>query len=674
MSSIGFQIGVSNPGPGGGDSKVDPEITRIELEYPRPLLTRIEPDQAIAGNDVLLTLRGNNFYPTSVISVNGIEHRADTVTRQTMSLRVLESELEVGENAVFVTNPSSEGRISDPLILTVVEQRNDPPLVSAVSPSEIEAGSADVFVTITGSGFMETTSVHLDGSAIQSTTDNTIELKLSASVLDSPGQLNGVVSNPVPGGGVAPFAIRVTGVPPVITGFTPEGAAVTSSALELIVFGLNFEERTAITVEGTRIPTSFVSSSELTGTMNRGILKRAGQLRIGVITPPSGGSDEAGQLFAIESTRPSISGVDPSVIAPTVGRVTISILGAGFVGNSEALVDGVPVKTLFDTPEALTAILDREILSLPGEHFVQVSNPEGGGLSPETVSFVVESPVPIVRSLNPNTIEAGVFGLRVTVRGEGFTEQSVVVVSGSFESPPGIAVDILGEFPVPTVFSDEKTLEFELPFGATAGLAIGVLVENPAATRSNVQTLAVGPPKGSEKGSSNNSGNNNSGQGGGEGSSGSGGGEGSSGSGSSARSEKSVKSQKSAKGSEKGSSNNSGNNNSGQGGGEGSSGSAGGEGSSGSGSGEGSSGSGSGEGSSGSGSGEGSSGSAGSAKSDKSAKADRQEGFIPPQFEEGKGKSGGGSNKSTKSAKSEKSSKGPGKNSLKSSSKGGGKG
>ncbi len=485
IAPISFNIGVTNPGPGGGSSEPDPEVTNIELESPDPVLISMSPDESIADQDVVLTLRGNNFNATSVVFFGeGLALVPGAVSQQTLTVRVPASAVTPGEKTVFVENTGSAA--SSSLTFTIVEKRNGPPRVDSVSPSEVTAGgdAAPVGITITGSGFLtDLTSVRLDGARVVDVTSDSIQLTLDSSAIDRPGRLNGLVSNPAPGGGSASFAIQVVGAAPEIESFSPAGAEVNSTTVELSVTGSNFESRTAITVDGTRIPTDFVSSSELVGRMNQGILKRAGEFQIGVISPsPGGGSAEAG-FFVIRATAPTLRSISPSIVSPARGRVTITARGSGFVGNSEIVIDGVPVKTLFNSTEELVGILDREVLSIPGERAVQVSNPEPAGFAPQTEFFTVVGAVPLIRNLSPGSVEAEEEDVSIRVRGEGFTIDSRVVLSGSFDGNVG-SQDVSSEF------VDDRTLIFDLPFAGFQALDIGVRVVN-GNLRSNVGILSV---------------------------------------------------------------------------------------------------------------------------------------------------------------------------------------
>ena len=491
LAPIKFDIGVTNPGPGGGPSTPDPEVTNIEVESPDPVLISMSPDESIADTDAVLTLRGNNFNATSrVFFGDGLALAPGAVSQQALTVRVPASAVTPGQKNVFVENSGSEP--SGALTFTVVEKRNGPPRVDSVSPSEVIAGgdAAPVGITITGSGFLtDLTTVRLDGATVVDVTPDSIQLTLDSSVLDRPGRLNGLVSNPAPGGGSAAFSIQVTGVSPVVTSFDPTTAEINRNSVEISVFGENFERRTTITVDGSRIPTTFISAGELQGRINQGILRRAGSFEIGVFSPPPGGGAAVAEgSFRIEARKPIVESVDPATLVPAKGRVTVTVLGRNFAGNSEIIVNGNTVKTLFNSTTELVGILDREILSSSGRVPFQVNNPEGGGLSDETVFLTIEGAVPLIRNLNPSSVEAGESDVFITIRGEGFTSESIVVMSATFDGR--VESRVFGPELV-----DERTLVVLLSETPPEGLDIGVHVAN-GDLLSNVNILSVTGRKG----------------------------------------------------------------------------------------------------------------------------------------------------------------------------------
>ena len=238
LAPVNFNIGVTNPGPGGGGSPPpsDPDANQITPNNPTPVLTSLAPSEGEAGKDVVLTLRGNNFNATSVIAFSGSLHSPGVSSPKALTVRIPASDVTPGEHTVTVTNPSADGaKVSGVLTFTAFDKKNPRPQVSRVDPPEVEAGAGAVGITITGTGFIESTSVRLAGaSAIVIADSRTLSFTLSAEALGEPGRLNGFVTNAGPGGGSSPFAIRITGAPPTDLGHRRFGVQRLDQGVRLV--------------------------------------------------------------------------------------------------------------------------------------------------------------------------------------------------------------------------------------------------------------------------------------------------------------------------------------------------------------------------------------------------------------------------------------------------------
>jgi hypothetical protein len=88
---------------------------------------------------------------------------------------------------------------------------NPAPTISSISPSYVVAGSAAQAVTVTGTGFLSTTTATVNGSAhaITSEIPTSLQLTLSASDQASVGNATIELSNPAPGGGTASISLPI---------------------------------------------------------------------------------------------------------------------------------------------------------------------------------------------------------------------------------------------------------------------------------------------------------------------------------------------------------------------------------------------------------------------------------------------------------------------------------
>jgi uncharacterized repeat protein (TIGR01451 family) len=79
------------------------------------------------------------------------------------------------------------------------------PLLSAISPSLVQAGSGAVTLTVTGSGFNSASTVNINGTALSTTFVSATELtaEVESSMISNYGWVPVTVNNPSPGGGTS---------------------------------------------------------------------------------------------------------------------------------------------------------------------------------------------------------------------------------------------------------------------------------------------------------------------------------------------------------------------------------------------------------------------------------------------------------------------------------------
>lgn len=89
--------------------------------YPAPTITSISPNSAAAGTSNLqLTVNGANFFPASVIQINGVDHATTYQSGNWLSTNLTASDLaSMSEVQVTVATPAPGGGAAPPAILTV---------------------------------------------------------------------------------------------------------------------------------------------------------------------------------------------------------------------------------------------------------------------------------------------------------------------------------------------------------------------------------------------------------------------------------------------------------------------------------------------------------------------------------------------------------------------------
>ena len=482
---IQFNIGVSNPGPGGGPSPPpsNPQANQIQPRNSQPILRSISPNEIETGApDLLLTVNGNNFNGTSVVNFGGTPHSPIASTPTSMTVLIPGSDLIPGVIPVSVFNPPPGGGLSGSDPFTVTEQANPVPFITSVTPPSVPAGSASVGLSISGSGFIPGTTLSLEGRELDAfITPDSVSATIPDELLVTSGTVTGFLFNDTPGGGAASFSINVLNEEPSISGFDPTSVDVGSGSLGLTVSGANFAPNATITVGGTRIPTQFVSESELTGIVPGALLASPADLTIGVFIPPPGGGAAEGGSLRVQNPAPTLTSLDPATANLDTLPVRVTVAGRAFLPTSVVHVDGIAVDTTFTSSTSLAFSV--AVTSIPGVLSVTVLTPEPGGGTSDSLNFTIGNPPPVIASIAPTEVAADDLPATITVTGTGFVADSRVELN-----QPAPVSDVL--------VRDATTLTFTVPAGTVAGEHdVTVLSPAPGGGTSNPATLTITNPR-----------------------------------------------------------------------------------------------------------------------------------------------------------------------------------
>jgi len=129
----------------------------------------------------------------------------------------------------------------------------------------------------------------------------------------------------------------------------------------------------------------------------------------------------AGNAYA---QGPAISSLLPASTNAGGNAFTLIVSGTGFVSNSVVQWNGSTRATSFFSSSTLEAAITADDIASPGFYSVAVVNP--GGLTSNALTFTVKGNTPTITSVSPSTIVTGGPSFKLTVRGTGFSNTSVV--------------------------------------------------------------------------------------------------------------------------------------------------------------------------------------------------------------------------------------------------------
>ena len=301
---------------------------------------------------------------------------------------------------------------------------NPTPTVTSIAPSSLVAGSSGQSITITGTGFIVSSVVSLNGTALPTTYVSATSLTASvpALAIAADGTAKITVANPAPGGGASGaqnFGITVptAAVQSLSPQVVPQGAPAV-----ITITGSGFEANSVVQWNGLPRTTTFVNSTTLQVALTAADVQNFGAGQISIANP--GLAPTTPLELAIAANTPTITYVSPStVIAYTGSSVPqqISISGSGFSPKATVQVNGKPVSVLSQSITNISLSLSASYFATPGTITIVVSNPGTPVVSSNPGVITVTGPTTPILNVSPNAVPAGSPDTTITVTGGAFT-------------------------------------------------------------------------------------------------------------------------------------------------------------------------------------------------------------------------------------------------------------
>jgi len=184
------------------------------------------------------------------------------------------------------------------------------PAIASIAPSGVPVGSSDTTITLGGTGFTKATTVNLGGRQLAAgyVSGTQTRATLPADAAAVAGSYTITAGNPPPGGGTASASLAVTNLTPVVASVSPGVIAVGAAATRVVVSGTNFLSASAVTVNGSPVPTVYLSSTQLVAPLAAASLSVAGTLNLTVSNPAPGGgtSNNVALLVSNQGAVPDV--------------------------------------------------------------------------------------------------------------------------------------------------------------------------------------------------------------------------------------------------------------------------------------------------------------------------------------------------------------------------------
>ena len=359
-----------------------------------PILRTISPASVLFGSPgQTITLTGTNFFNDSQVLFNGNSRPTTFVSGTQLGVQLSSSDLAQGGNqALSVSNSSEGGWQSNTINLNVYGSTPSTPTLTGISPSSAVAGSGPVTLTATGTNFINSSVIQVNGATYSTTFVSSTQLTttLTANDLATAGSLSITVATP--GGGMsAPLTFTVNNPLPSLSSISPSSVSAGSPGFTLTLTGSNFIPNSVVHVNGANRGTAFVSATQLTASIPASDLTVGAYLSITVSSPTPGGGTSSAVTLTVNNPLPSIASVSPNPVVAASGSFTLTVNGSGFIRGSVVRFDGGPTPTTFISPTQLQArISSNQIISI-GQHSITVFNPAPGGGTSNSATLTVVS-------------------------------------------------------------------------------------------------------------------------------------------------------------------------------------------------------------------------------------------------------------------------------------------
>ena len=308
------------------------------------------------------------------------------------------------------------------------------PVVSGVSPQlHLLPVRQSTQVTVTGSGFVSSSSVQWNGTARSTTFVSSVELQVTLTAADLANAGSGQISvvNPAPGGGTSSnTAFAINNPAPAVTSANPSAVIAGTNGGSIAVTGTGFVAQSVVQWNGSARTTTYISATQLQVALVAADLAAAGTAQISIVNPAPGGGTSSNLAFTINNPAPTLTSVNPNAVAAGSGA-SITLTGTGFVPQSVAQWNGSARTTTYVSATQLQVSLSASDLAAAGSGSITVVNAAPGGGSSGGSSITIVYAAPTLGSLYPNSAVMGSQAVTMNVSGSGFAPASVVKWNGT---------------------------------------------------------------------------------------------------------------------------------------------------------------------------------------------------------------------------------------------------
>jgi hypothetical protein len=354
-------------------------------------ITSLDPVQRAAGSPSFsMRVNGTGFRQGAFVrwtSATGVIRDIAATFLTTASLdSTVPADLvaRAGDFTVSVVNP--DGRISNTLPFRVFAAL----ALTSLEPAAVDAGSAEFTLGLNGAAFARTAQVRWNGAPLETTwvSDTRLTARVTAALLERPGTATVSVTNPDNTSAQANFTVRP--VQALVTSLSPGSTPVNSNGFTLTVSGRGFLRDAVVVWDGSNLPSTWRSSTQLEAQVSASLLTSARSVPVQVANPQSPVSDAV--IFAVSAPLvPSLASLEPGSREAGSGDFTLLVSGRGFLSGATVRWNGENLPTTFRSDTRVEAAVAGSRLAAVATAQVTAVNP--GSAVSGALTFSVTAPV-----------------------------------------------------------------------------------------------------------------------------------------------------------------------------------------------------------------------------------------------------------------------------------------
>ncbi|HUJ32109.1 MAG TPA: hypothetical protein VLY23_12565 [Candidatus Acidoferrum sp.] len=294
----------------------------------------------------------------------------------------------------------------------------------------------------------------------------------------------------------------------VLVSLSPTSVLASGDAFTLTVNGSNFGSSAVVGWNGQAVPTTVVSSQQVTAAISQSLIASAGVVTISVQNADSNASN--GLQFSVNNPTPQITSISPDTVMAGSPPVLLTINGSGFEATTYLLINGSAQPPQSQTPTQLQLTIPSNQLATATSITISAANLAPTAGPSNQVAFTVtpftSNPAPALTSALDPSVPAGWPGFQLHVFGTNFVAASVLQWNGVNRPTTVISsTELAGAIPAGQLTSPgtvQVSVGNPSPGGGASGpLSIEIQSFSPNATgvieRSDIGTDLTEPDGGS---------------------------------------------------------------------------------------------------------------------------------------------------------------------------------